>query len=119
MSLLAKLKNLTELCNNIKVKEEQTFDEITSLVDEALSVAREKLEAGSEGLVERNTVTTHVKGVVKGVLRLPRQPTNHTASGRVGVTADMKRQWYQVKIKLDEINETKSMMADIPIGCKK
>ena len=55
MSLLAKLKNLTDLCSNIKVKEEQTLDEITSLVDEALSVAREKLEAGSEGLVERNT----------------------------------------------------------------
>ena len=80
MSLLAKLKNLTELCYNIKVKEEQTLDEITSLVDEALSVAREKLEAGSEGLVERNTERAHVKQtesttkdyVIKGVLPLPR-----------------------------------------------
>ena len=61
MSLLAKLKNLTELCYNIKVKEEQRLDEITSSVDETLSVAREKLKAGSEGLVERNTETTHVK----------------------------------------------------------
>ena len=59
MSLLAKLKNLTDLCNNIKVRDERTLDEITSLV--ALSFAREKLEAGSEGLVERNTETTHVK----------------------------------------------------------
>ena len=83
MSLLAKLKNLTELCYNIKVKEEQTLDEITSLVDEALSVAREKLEAGSEGLVERNTERTHVKQtesttkdcVIKGVLPLSRQPS--------------------------------------------
>ena len=127
MSLLAKLKNLTELCYIIKVKEEQTLDEITSLVDETLSVAREKLEAGSEGLVEQNTETTHVKQtesttkdyVVKGDLPLPRQPTKHLASGRVGATADMKRQWYQVKIKLDEINETKSKMADIPICSKK
>ena len=31
----------------------------------------------------------------------------------------MKRQWYQVKIKLDEINEAKSKMADIPICSKK
>ena len=61
MSLLAKRKNLTELCYNICVKEEQTLDEITSLVDEALSVAREKLEAKSEGLVERNTETPNVK----------------------------------------------------------
>ena len=61
MALLAKLKNLTQLCYNIKVKEEQSLDEITSLVDETLSVAREKLKAGSEDLVERNTETTHVK----------------------------------------------------------
>ena len=59
MSLLAKLKNLTDLCSNIKVKEEQTLDEITSLVDEALSVAREKLEAGSEGLLGQNIERTH------------------------------------------------------------
>ena len=59
MPLLAKLKNLTQLCYNIKVKEEQSLDEITSLVDETLSVAREKLKAGSED--ERNTETTHVK----------------------------------------------------------
>ena len=61
MPLLAKLKNLTQLCYNIKVKEEQSLDEITSLVDETLSVVREKLKAGSEDLVERNTETTHVK----------------------------------------------------------
>ena len=61
MFLLAKLKNLTEVCYNIKVKEEQTFDAITSLVDEALLVARGKLETESEGLVERNTETLHVK----------------------------------------------------------
>ena len=30
-------------------------------MDETLSVAREKLKAGSEDLVERNTETTHVK----------------------------------------------------------
>ena len=98
MSLLAKHKNLTELCYNIKVKEEQTLDVITSLVDEALS--RKKLEAESEGLVERNTETTHVKQtesttkdyVFKGVLPLPMQPTKYPASGRVGATADMKRQ---------------------------
>ena len=127
MPLLAKLKNLTQLCYNIKVKEEQSLDEITSLVDETLSVAREKLKAGSEDLVERNTETTHVKQtesttkdyIVKGDLPLPRQPTKHLASGRVGATADMKRQCYQVKIKLDEINETKSKMADIPICSKK
>ena len=122
-SLLVKLKNLTELCCNIKIKEEQTLDEIISLVDEALSFAREKLEAGTEGSVERNTETTHVKQtesttkdyVNKNVLPLPRQPTKHLASGRVGATADMKRQWYRVKIKLDEINEIKSKMLDIPI----
>lgn len=61
MFLPAKLKNLTEVCYNIKVKEEQTFDAITSLVDEALLVARGKLETESEGLVERNTETLHVK----------------------------------------------------------
>ena len=44
MFLIAKLKNLTEVCYNIKVKEEQAFDAITSLVDEALLVARGKLE---------------------------------------------------------------------------
>ena len=82
-----------------KVKEEQTLDKITSLVDEDWSVAREKLEAGSEGLVERNTETTHVKQtesttkdyVIKGVLPLPRQPTKYLASGCVGATADMNR----------------------------
>ena len=31
----------------------------------------------------------------------------------------MKRQWYQVKIKLDEINDTKSKMADISACSKK
>ena len=99
MSLLAKLKNLTGLCYNIKVKEDQTLDEIISLVDEALSVAREELEDGSEGLVERNTETTHVKQaesatkdyVIKGFLPFPRQPTKHLASGRVDATADIKR----------------------------
>ena len=75
---LPNFKSLTELCYNIKVNEEQTFDEITSLVDEALSVAREKLEAESEDLVEQNTETTHVKQtesttndyVIKGFLLL-------------------------------------------------
>ena len=59
MSLLAKLKNLTDLCSNIKVKEEQTLDEITSSVDEALTVAREELEAGGEGLLGQNIERTH------------------------------------------------------------
>ena len=31
----------------------------------------------------------------------------------------MKKQCYRVKLKLDEINETKSTMADIPICSKK
>ena len=31
----------------------------------------------------------------------------------VVITADMKRQWYRVKIKLDEINDAKSKMAGI------
>ena len=127
MSLLAKRKNLTELCYNIYVKEEQTLDEITSLVDEALSVVREKLEAKSEGLVERNTETPYVKQtestikdyVIKGVLPLPGQPTKHPASGCFGTTADTKTQWYRVKIKLDEINNTKSKMANISTCSKK
>ena len=67
----------------MKVKEEQTLDEITSLAEEGLSVARENLKAESEGLVEQNTETTHVKQtesatkdyVIKGALLLPRQPT--------------------------------------------
>ena len=100
MSVLEKLKNLTELCYNIKVKEEQTLDEITSLVDQAVPVAREKLETESEGLVERNNEMPHVKQtesttkdyVIKGVLPLPGQPTKHPASGRVGAKADIKRQ---------------------------
>ena len=79
------------------------------------------MEAESEGLVERNTETTHVKQTesatkdyaIKGALPLPKQRTKHLASGRVGATADMKRKWYQVKIKLDEINDSKSKMADI------
>ena len=29
----------------------------------------------------------------------------HPASGRVGATADMKRQWYRVKIKLDKMKD--------------
>ena len=33
MLLLAKLKNMTDLCYNVKVKEEQALDKITSLVD--------------------------------------------------------------------------------------
>ena len=60
-----------------------------------------------------------LKIIIKGVLPLPRQPTKHPASGRVGTTADIKRAWYRVKIKLDEINETKSKMVDIPICSKK
>ena len=100
---------------------------MTSLVDQALSVAREKLEAGIEGLVERNTEITHVKQtesttedyVIKGVLPLPRQPTKHPPSGRVGFAVDMKRQWYRVKKKLDEINQIKSKIADFPICSNK
>ena len=126
MLLLAKLKNMTELCYNVKVKEEQVLDEIAFLVDEALSIAREKLEAQSEDLVERNIETTHVKQTelttkdygTKDVLPLLRQPIKHPTSGRVGATADMKRQWYRVKIKLDEINDTKSKMMDIS-SCNK
>ena len=53
-----------------------------------------------KGLVKRNTETAHVKQtesttkdyVTKIVLPLPRQPTKHPASGRVGTSADMKRQ---------------------------
>ena len=96
-------------------------------MDETLSVAREKLEAGSEGLVERNTEKAHVKQTesttkdygIKGVLPLQRQPTKHLASSRVGATADLKKQWYRVKTNLDEINETKSKIADILICNKK
>ena len=96
-------------------------------MDETLSVAREKLEAGSEGLVERNTEKAHVKQTesttkdygIKGVLPLQRQPTKHPASSRVGATADLKKQWYRVKTNLDEINETKSKIADILICNKK
>ena len=105
----------------------ENFSFCAVLVDEALLVARKKLEAGSEGLVEQNTERTHVKQtesttkdyVIKGALPLPSKPTKHPASGRVGATADLKKQWYRVKIKLDEINETKSKMADIPICSKK
>ena len=126
MLLPAKLENMTELCYNVKVKEKQTLDEITSLVDEALSVTGEKLETQSEDLVERNIETTHVKQTefttkdygTKGVLHLLRKSTKHPASCRVGATADMKRQWNRVKIKLGEINDTKSKMMDIS-SCNK
>ena len=114
-------------CYNIKVKKEQSLDEITSLEDEALSVSREMLEAESKRLVERITETTHVKQteltakdyVIKSALPLTRQPTKHSASDCVGATADMKREWYSVKIKLDEINDTKSKMVDISTRSKK
>ena len=66
-------------------------------MDEALSIAREKLEAQSEDLVERNIKATHVKQTqlttkdygTKSVLPLLRQPAKHPASGRVGATEDM------------------------------
>ena len=121
MFLPAKLKNLTELSYNIKVKEEQTLDGITSLVDEALSVAREKLEAESEGLVEQNAETSHIRQTelatkdyaIKSVLPLPGQLTKHPANGCVDATADMKRKWYRMRIKLDETNDTKFKMGNI------
>ena len=58
MYLLAKLKNLPELCYNIIVKEKWTLDDITHLVDETKSLARKKLETESEALVEGNIETT-------------------------------------------------------------
>ena len=85
-------------------------------MDEALPVPRKNSEAEIAELVERNTKTTHVKQtesttkdyVIKGILPLPRQPTKHPASGRVGIKTDLKRLWYQMKSKLDEINETQN-----------
>ena len=66
-------------------------------MDEALSIAREKLEAQSEDLVEKIIETTHVKQTqlttkdhcTKGVLPLIRQPAKHPASGCVDATEDM------------------------------
>ena len=57
--------------------------------------------------------------VIKGVLPLPGQRTKHAASGRVGTTADMKRQSYRVKIKLDETTDIKSKIANISNCSKK
>ena len=68
---------------------------------------------------EKQTESTTKDYVIKGVLPLPSQPTKHPASGSVGDTADMKRQWYQVKIKLDEINEIKLKMSVILICSNK
>ena len=68
---------------------------------------------------KKQTESTTKDYVIKGVLSLPRQPTKHPASGGVGATADMKRQWYQVKIKLNEINEIKLKVLVILICCKK
>ena len=67
----------------------------------------------------KQTESTTKDYVIKGVLPLPGQPTKHPASGRVGAKADIKRQWYYVKIKLDEINDTKSKMVNISTRSKK
>ena len=48
MLLQAKRKNMVDFSYKINVKEEQHFDEINSLEDEALSVARKKLETEIE-----------------------------------------------------------------------
>ena len=42
MSLLQKIKNLTELCHNIKATEEQSINDISFLVDNIILIAKEK-----------------------------------------------------------------------------
>lgn len=42
MSLLQKIKNLTELCHNIKATEEQSISDISFLVDNIILIAKEK-----------------------------------------------------------------------------
>ena len=111
MSLLAKLKNLNELCYNIKATEEKTVDELTSLIDEAIEIAKENLNQKNECLIEREVEDCPNKRG-KTFLPLPHRKPKHPASGRVGQRADMMKQWYKVKLSLEEFEKNKKVNAN-------
>ena len=54
MSLLAKIKSLTELCYNIKATEEQSINDISSLVGNAILIAKGKLDSVNNVLIEKD-----------------------------------------------------------------
>ena len=100
MSLLAKIKGLTELCHNIKATEEQNINDISSLVDNAILIAKEKLYSVNNILIERdetakennNKTFEAEKKKIGEFLSLPKRQIKHSAASRVGATADMMRQ---------------------------
>ena len=54
MSLLAKIKSLTELCYNSKATEEQSINDIYSLVGNAILIAKGKLDSVNDVLIEKD-----------------------------------------------------------------
>ena len=66
MSLLAKLKILTELCHNIKVTEEQSINDISSLVDDAILIGKEKLNSVNDVLIERDETAKKIRNKLLG-----------------------------------------------------
>ena len=54
MSLLAKIKSLTELCYNIKATEEKSINDISSLVGNAILIAKGKLDSVNDVLIEKD-----------------------------------------------------------------
>ena len=61
MLLLAKIKSLPELCHNIKPTEEQSINDIFSLVDDAILIAKEKLDSANDVLIERDETAKGIK----------------------------------------------------------
>ena len=116
ISLLAKIKSLTELCHNIKATEEQSTNDILSLVDDAILIAKGRLDSVNDVLVERGKTPKENKKQTFWVekkkigefLSLAKRQTKHPAVIRVGVMADIIRHWYRIKLSLEDVCDSKS-----------
>ena len=115
MSLLAKIL-LTELCHNIKATDEQSINDKLSLVDNAILIAKGKIDSVNNVLIGRDKTAKENKKQTFGVekkkigefLSFLKRQAKHPAAIRVGAMEDIIRQWYRIKLSLEDVCDSKS-----------
>ena len=107
MTLLANLKHLTELCYNVGYNKINFIELLDEKTKEMIDLVSTHLKKDDEDLIERPQSPKRKCKTVQPEIQqepLPKRAKKHPYTGRVGVAADMMKQWYRANISIDSLN---------------
>ena len=109
MTLLANLKHLTELCYNVNYNNINFIELLDEKTKEMIDLVSTHLKKDDDDLIERSESPKRRYKLVQPEIQqepLPKRAKKHPYAGRVGVAADMMKQWYRANIPINSLNKS-------------